>query len=380
MLPRKFLYVVAGFTVLVLAGAFALTIFSTELTRLALVPRVDFEPQLPLRSADYNRSEMWLARPGMGPDDPTQFSPRLASGTALAAARAGADDAQAAIFFVHPTSYTENTRWNAPLIDPATDERTRPFLQGLASPFAEAGDIWAPRYRQATVGAFLDDSADAERAIDLAYADVAAAFDRFVEIADPSAPLVLVGHSQGALHLLNLLHELGDRKEVVDRIAVAYLIGWPISVTRDLPELPLPACRSPRQAGCIVSYSTFAEPADPSQLLEAYRSSRALDGRLRGDSAILCSNPLTGRVGGSAPAQANLGTLVPDEELGTGELVASAVPARCDERGLLLIGDPPALGSYVLPGNNYHVYDIPLFWANLRRDAANRIEAFGPVS
>jgi hypothetical protein len=52
------------------------------------------------------------------------------------------------------------------------------------------------------------------------------------------------------------------------------------------------------------------------------------------------------------------------------------VPARCDTRGLLLIGDPPDLGPYVLPGNNYHVYDIPLFWANLRQDVGRRVGAW----
>ena len=53
-----------------------------------------------------------------------------------------------------------------------------------------------------------------------------------------------------------------------------------------------------------------------------------------------------------------------------------AVSARCDASGLLLIGDPPELGPYVLPGNNYHVYDIPLFWANLRRDFGRRVGAW----
>ena len=38
--------------------------------------------------------------------------------------------------------------------------------------------------------------------------------------------------------------------------------------------------------------------------------------------------------------------------------------------------DPPSLGSYVLPGNNYHVYDYPLFWANVRADVARRLDAF----
>ena len=50
--------------------------------------------------------------------------------------------------------------------------------------------------------------------------------------------------------------------------------------------------------------------------------------------------------------------------------------SRCDERGLLMIGDPPEMGSYVLPGNNYHVYDIPLFWANTKADVARRVGAF----
>jgi hypothetical protein len=99
---------------------------------------------------------------------------------------------------------------------------------------------------------------------------------------------------------------------------------------------------------------------------------------LKGAGAILCVNPITGVRDGAAPASANLGTLKPNEDLTGGELVPGAVPARCDARGLLLIGDPPELGPYVLPGNNYHVYDIPLFWANLRADAAARVKAWKP--
>ena len=41
-----------------------------------------------------------------------------------------------------------------------------------------------------------------------------------------------------------------------------------------------------------------------------------------------------------------------------------------------LLGGEPQLGPYVLPGNNYHVYDYPLFWANLRADAERRVAAF----
>jgi hypothetical protein len=60
-------------------------------------------------------------------------------------------------------------------------------------------------------------------------------------------------------------------------------------------------------------------------------------------------------------------------------LQAAGVGARCDVRGFLLIGkaeDVPDLGPYVLPGNNYHVYDYALFWADIRADAVRRLKAF----
>ena len=102
----------------------------------------------------------------------------LASGRAIESATAG----KAAIFYIHPTTYLETDRWNAPLQPGGeTEFRTQLFAQSQASAFNGAGKIWAPRYRQAAYGAFLLKSEDAEKALDFAYADVAAAFDRFRE-------------------------------------------------------------------------------------------------------------------------------------------------------------------------------------------------------
>jgi hypothetical protein len=91
---------------------------------------------------------------------------------------------------------------------------------------------------------------------------------------------------------------------------------------------------------------------------------------------MVCTNPLTGTAGAAAPATANLGTLYPSADLASATIRPATVPARCDDRGFLLIGEAPDLGSYVLPGNNYHVYDYSLFWANVRADAARRLAAF----
>jgi hypothetical protein len=54
------------------------------------------------------------------------------------------------------------------------------------------------------------------------------------------------------------------------------------------------------------------------------------------------------------------------------------VGARCDGGFLTIEGAIPKLGPYVLPGNNYHVYDYALFWGSIRADAAQRLAAWRP--
>jgi hypothetical protein len=52
------------------------------------------------------------------------------------------------------------------------------------------------------------------------------------------------------------------------------------------------------------------------------------------------------------------------------------VPARCRKDGLLIVDNPPKLPAGVLPGNNYHLFDIPLFWENLHEDVGRRMRAW----
>ncbi len=369
---RKFLYFVAFVIVVFVAGAVAMNYWKRELSEITFVPKVAFEPQNPLAGNAYEAPAMWFSRPGIGTGDPSRWLPE---GWRDEPAEVPAD---AAVFFIHPTSYLAKDHWNAPLDDVQSQARARLFVRGMASPFNRSGEIWIPRYRQAAFGAFLSDGPEATAALDAAYADVAQSFDFFVASIGKDTPIVLAGHSQGALHLIRLLKDKVAGTPLQARIVAAYPIGWPISVAHDLPALGLPACTRPDEAGCIMSWSSFAEPAEPDQVMETYAKSTGFDGTLRDTSEVLCSNPLTGGKGGAAPASANLGTLKPDISLAQGTVEKALVPARC-EGGLLLIGEPPELGPYVLPGNNYHVYDIPLFWANLRADVAARRMAWKPA-
>ena len=91
---------------------------------------------------------------------------------------------------------------------------------------------------------------------------------------------------------------------------------------------------------------------------------------------MLCTNPITGTQGGTAPAAANSGTLLPSADFASATLVKGAVGAHCMSGFLMLDGEPPALGPYVLPGNNYHVYDYALFWGAIRQDAERRLNAW----
>lgn len=383
-MARKFLYIVAFITVLVIGARIAYEMFAEDLARMAMVPSSEFVPTEPLEANAYQDPDLWYSRPGIGVDDPARWQPPLApSYGELPADDARPVDAQDvapfAVFFVHPTSYLSRSEWNAPIGDAEAERIARIYIRGMASPFNAASEIWVPRYRQATMGAFMTDAPEAHQAIDAAYSDVREAFRYFVESLGQETPIVIAGHSQGSLHVLRLLREEVTGSPLAGRLAAAYAIGWPISTRHDIPAIGFPACATPAQTGCVVSWSSFAEPADPSAVINTYANSEGFDGEMRGDSTIVCTNPLTGSFGGSAPASRNLGTLVPDDSMADGELVPGAVPARCDERGLLLIGDPPELGSYVLPGNNYHVYDIPLFWANLKADVARRVRALSGV-
>ncbi|MFW2830011.1 DUF3089 domain-containing protein [Sphingomonas sp. ID0503] len=367
MLARRFLYIIAGLVFLVLVSAIVWSMFQDRIIRYAMIPSVPFEASAAGPAPDYTQDAAWLARPGLR-DNPALVTP--ASFTAN-------PNATAAVFYVTPTTYLRGDRWNAPLDDGEARKYLTLFARGQASAFNSVGQIWAPRYRQASFGVFLTDEANARRALDFAYADILRAWETFLAAQPADRPIILAGHSQGTVHLLRLMKERVAGQAIARRIAAAYLVGWPISLTADIPALGLPACARADQANCILSWQSFAEPADAHQIVQIYESHKGATGKPLKGTAMLCVNPLTGVPGTSAPASANLGAIVPERDLSGSRLVPGKVGARCDASGFLLIGEPPeGYDGYVMPGNNYHVYDYSLFWANIRRDAERRLAAF----
>ena len=365
MCARRFLIAVFILTLLLVAAAFAIFQFGGNVLLKQATPKGRFEAAAAGSGPDYSRQSSWVARPGMARNPSLWLPAEVTAGPT----------GSASVFYIHPTTYLERDRWNAPLnAGGQTAFRTRLFVQSQASAFNAAGEIWAPRYRQAAYGAFLLKSEDAQRALNLAYSDVRNAFDYFLSQMPVGEPIILAAHSQGALHLMRLLQERGSR--VSGRLVAAYVVGWPISTAADLPSLGFRACSEADQAGCILSWMSFGDPGNPDLILDQWRKTKGPTGLERRREDILCINPLTGTINGAAPPEANPGTLVPNANLVSAKLEPGRVGAHCEKGLLLLEGEIPPLGPYVLPGNNYHVYDYALFWAAIRRDAERRLVAW----
>ncbi|WP_439533765.1 DUF3089 domain-containing protein [Polymorphobacter sp.] len=372
MLARRFLWVIAILIILVIAGLIGYWLFGVQIMRAALVPSAPFAATGAGPRPDYAEVKSWASHPKRI-DDPARWTPEGYSAAPRPAI---------AIFFVAPTSAFDRDRWNRDIADPKSSEQRDKFLRLQASIFNGIGEIWSPRYRQAVFGAFLSDKPEAAQAIDLAYGDVAAAFDAFIAAQPIDRPLVLAGHSQGSLHLYRLLKEKIAGTPLAARVIAVYAPGWPLSVEADLPALGLPACASEAQTGCLLTWQSFAEPMDFKEIQEVFDKGTGFTGRLRAGTTMLCTNPLSGdTLGRAVSADQNLGSLVPNLDFTGGSLVPRGLGARCLPSGVLSIGEPPAeFSAFILPGNNFHVYDFPMFWANLRADVERRAGAFAEAS
>jgi hypothetical protein len=289
-----------------------------------------------------------------------------------------AEDAQASasadVFFLHPTTYYRSG-WNQPLADADSNRITDEFvLRNQASAFASCCRIYAPRYRQAVMFAFFPGSGgDGAAALELAYRDVEAAFDYFIEHWNQGRPFILAGHSQGALHGERLLERRISGTPLRERLVAAYLLGHRISkgeLARRAPDVPV--CASPTDARCLVSWNSVGPRART----------------LGYSSDVVCVNPLTWRADSEpAPHARNLGALsfermdVTDAASLRGpwdpRIEPGAADAACRE-GRLLVSElrSPRFASRSMSRDAYHIHDFNLFYLNLRAGARERVTAY----
>ena len=325
------------------------------------VPQQSFADSTPPPAPDYSRIASWGARPDT--DDAADVTP------------AGVSDAQnqapVDAFYIYPTTYRGAT-WNAAWDDPAVAPSLVAILNGQASVLNGCCAVFAPFYRQATAASVGDRTGSGMQAFGLAYTDVRAAFEHFVS--ERSRPFVLLGHSQGAFHARRLLEEVIVGTTLAERLVAAYIIGIPLPMAAFEDTLQgLEPCTAAGQRGCVAAWSTYGPGADPSvyqqRNAQRFQQFQNADGTID----LLCINPLTGTTNAKAGSAANLGG-VGVGPAPFGKPAVGLTGANCIDGMLRLDRTPgPPFRQLVFGGENYHFYDIALFYMSLRQDLLLRV-------
>jgi hypothetical protein len=335
------------YTFVAMIRSIILSLFCFLLLSGCIRPGYNFEhytaPQLP----DYSKEDCWAALPWR--HDAADTVP---PGTGL---RDEQDSAKVDVFFIYPTLDYSRKGWNASVYDKKLNERIEhTTIRQQASVFNGSCKVYAPRYRQATLYSFIDKGDNGKKALDLAYTDIRQAFIYYMKNYNKGRPIIIAGHSQGALLSYRLLKEFFDTTALKQRLVVAYPIGY--RMVKDSLKNLKPG-DSATETGCYITWNTVRWGG---------HSSRGAF--FKG----VCVNPLSWKQDTNfVDQQHNLGSIT----RGFAPIIPGAVGAACRD-GVLWVSDPPAKAHYFTFAGSYHIFDYSMFYMNLRANVAQRVKAY----
>ncbi|MCB9055100.1 MAG: DUF3089 domain-containing protein [Chitinophagales bacterium] len=299
----------------------------------------------------YNSLNYWAAHPWKW--DPSDSIPAPLKNEIL--------DSLADVFFIHPTTFTDkkdehiaNAQIDDAYINAKTDYSSILFQ---ASVFNVSCRVFAPRYRQAHIQNFFSkDSVKSKAAFAIAYADIKSAFEYYLLHYNHGRPIIIAGHSQGALMAEKLLHDYFENKPLEKQLVAAYIIGWPVPKTY---FKNLPMCSDSSQTGCICSWRTLRKNYVPSYLKNE-----------NGNAWV--TNPLSWTMNEDfVSRKMNKGSVLTKFN----KVYKRAADAQI-QNGLLYTRRPKFPWSFLFFTKNYHVGDINLYYINMRENVKTRIASF----
>ncbi|MFZ4592025.1 MAG: DUF3089 domain-containing protein [Ignavibacteria bacterium] len=275
------------------------------------------------------------------------------------------------VFYYYPSSWQ---KLNAS--DPIICEIDNPMMlqtaplqfKKQATAFETVGNVYAPFYRQddAASTVALPPSEQAKVVGGLPTTAATAAFDYYIKHFNNGRPFILVGHSQGAIVLSNLLSGyLKENPKVYQKMIAAYVIGWPITSEYLAQNPHLKFAQGPDDVGVIISYNTEAPNIPIANPLLAGLIGNVI-------------NPITWtRDETVAATTQGLGSFMPDSK-GVFGTVPQYADARVDiAKGVLICSTADKLDSLDgCPYGIYHTFDISFYYYNLRQNATNRADKF----
>ncbi len=357
-------------------------------------------------TVSYAREESWLCRPGRQDACAVDLSTTVVSADgALIAEAAPPAAASPSIdcFYVYPTVSQDSGTYS----DMAAGEEERNVVRQQFARFRSVCRPFAPLYRQVTLaglGVMLRGGPSNVRLnAGQGYDDVLAAWNHYLARDNKGRGVILIGHSQGAMILTELVRREIDGKPVQSRIVSAMLLGTTIPVPkgRDVGGAfsTFPVCRGASQTGCLISFAAFRSTVPP--------AARAFFARVAGDTLeAVCTNPAA-LGGGAAPLHAYLtgkGSLITGGErpqvwstrgtvetpfvsapsLLTGECISDVGGSRLQVTVHANVGDPRAddipgdigTGTPAQPQWGLHLLDANLAMGDLVRVATTQAAAY----
>lgn len=348
---------------IVIGGALA-GIYRDDIFQTIQDPRQPFQTYDPPEAPDYVKADSWLSLPDLTVDPFTL-------------------NEKGDVFVIVPSVYRGGEHY----VLPSEDLRRKSKLERIVrpnyvTPYGDAGRLFAPFYRQASLYSYMTTREDARLAQDFAYQDVKRAFREFLKHSPPERPIVLVGHNQGAAHLIRLLHDFfAGNQTLINRLAAAYIIDYPVPLDLfDQALSPLTPCESAIDTNCVAAFGTFMPGED--SIAKRFTERLLVHNGRRFESvnerALLCINPLTWtRSQDYAPERLHLGGvaaegLEPDIRPAARP---NQVGAQCQD-GILLVDKPRSrsLRRPIQVGAKFRTLPSNLFYEDLRQNAVARVE------
>lgn len=216
---------------------------------------------------------IWLCKPGMAHDPCTPGFSTTVYSSALQPLRVTHPKRErkplADCFYVYPTVSDQKTTLANRHIDP--EERSIALYQ--AARYSQYCRVFAPMYRQVTLPALQSGNPESPAQLKVPLRDVTAAFKQYLRRYNPHGkrPFVLIGHSQGAFVLTQMIRNMIDRRpQLRADMLSAILLGGNVLV-KDRSGVGgsfkhVPACRSVYDSSCVIAFSTFDGPVPPNSL------------------------------------------------------------------------------------------------------------------
>ena len=288
---------------------------------------------------------------------------------------APATDDNVDVFFVCPSAYdAQDGALNMPLDKEETKDR---FLgavnmeKGIYDQDAVESDnrFFAPYYQQISFQVYEMPEAEREPYLQIAYADVKAAFEYYLAHCNEGRPFILAGFSQGADMLLRLMKDLFDDPALQNQLVACYAIGWRITQD-DIDAYPqLKMAQGENDTGVIISFNSESPETAGSLLVPE-------------DVKTLAINPLNWKTDGTpADKSENKGACFTDRTGAITEEIPELTGGHIDEgRGTLKVTDVTSdeytPGLSIFQEGVFHRFDFQFFYRNLQENVAVRAEAY----